>query len=205
MLVFVDESGDAGLKLDQGSSEYFVVTLVAFEENDEAEALDKRIDLLKRELGMNPLGEFKFNKSNKNIRNQFLRAVLPYTFFYFAIIINKKKLYGEGFKYKESFYKYTSSLVFENAKPYLEKAKVIIDGSGSKEFRNQLSSYLRKKTGGGYIKKIKLEDSKRNNLLQLADMISGSIFRSLSDKSDAEIYRDIIKSREIYVQIWPRE
>jgi hypothetical protein len=205
MLVFVDESGDAGLKLDQGSSEYFVVTLVAFEENDEAEALDKRIDLLKRELGMNPLAEFKFNKSNKNIRNQFLRAVLPYTFFYFAIIVNKKKLYGEGFKYKESFYKYTSSLVFENAKPYLEKAKVIIDGSGSKEFRNQLSSYLRKKTGGGYIKKIKLEDSKRNNLLQLADMISGSIFRSLSDKSDAGIYRDIIKSREIYVQIWPRE
>ena len=194
-----------GVFSDSLSSEYFVVTLVAFEENDEAEALDKCIDLLKRELGMNLKGEFKFNKSKKNIRIQFLKAVLPYTFFYFAIVINKKKLYGEGFKYKESFYKYTSSLVFENAKPYLKSAKVIIDGSGSKEFRNQLSSYLRKKIGGGYIKKIKLEDSKSNNLLQLADMVSGSIFRMLGNKSDAKIYRNIIKSREIYVQIWPRK
>jgi len=205
MLVFVDESGDAGLKLDQGSSKYFVVTLVAFEENDEAETLEKRIDLLKHELNMNPKGEFKFNKANKSIRQQFLQAVLPYNFFYFAIVINKRKLYSEGFKYKESFYKYTIGLVFENAKPHLDKAKVVIDGSGSKEFRNQLGSYLRKKTGGGYIRKIILQDSKSNNLLQLADMISGSIFRSLGDKLDAKIYRNIINSREIYVQIWPRE
>jgi hypothetical protein len=205
MLVFVDESGDAGLKLGKGSSEYFVVTLVAFEENEEAEALDKRIDLLKYELGLNAACEFKFNKSNKNIREQFFTAVLPYNFFYFAIVIDKKLLYGKGFKYKESFYKYASGLVFQNAKPYLNRATVVIDGSGSKNFRNQLSSYLRKKINGGYIKKIKLQDSRRNNLLQLVDMISGSILRSLSHKSDAKIYRNIIISREIYVQVWPKE
>ncbi|MDP2952974.1 MAG: DUF3800 domain-containing protein [Chloroflexota bacterium] len=35
MLVFVDESGDPGLKLEQGSSTHFVVALVIFEDHDE--------------------------------------------------------------------------------------------------------------------------------------------------------------------------
>ena len=95
MLVFVDESGDVWLKLGQGSSEFFVVTLVVFEDNDEAEALDQRVDLLMKELGINLRGEFKFNKANQNIRKAFLQTILPYTFFYFAIVINKKELFGE--------------------------------------------------------------------------------------------------------------
>ena len=38
MLVFVDESGDAGMKLDAGSSDFFIVTAVLFE--DEANECD---------------------------------------------------------------------------------------------------------------------------------------------------------------------
>jgi len=54
MLVFIDESGDPGLKLNSGSTDYFIVTLVAFEENEEALATDQRIQLLKRELYFPP-------------------------------------------------------------------------------------------------------------------------------------------------------
>ena len=46
MLVFVDESGDAGMKLDEGSSEFFVVTAVLFEENDAANDCAERINLI---------------------------------------------------------------------------------------------------------------------------------------------------------------
>ena len=51
MLVFIDESGDAGIKLESGSSPYFTVTLLIFEDHDEATAADARITLLKREMG----------------------------------------------------------------------------------------------------------------------------------------------------------
>ena len=47
MLVFVDESGDAGLKINQGSSPHFVVALVVFEDNEEATVLEQRIQLLR--------------------------------------------------------------------------------------------------------------------------------------------------------------
>lgn len=209
MLAFVDESGDAGLKIGKGSTAHFIVALVLFEENDEAQAVDQRISLLRRELRLSPNFEFHFNKCRSDIRIAFLKAIMPYNFFYFGIVINKAKLYGEGFQHKETFYKYISSLVFENAKPYLDDATVVFDGSGSKDFRSQLQTYLKRRinspNSGRKIRKVKIEDSSRNNLIQMADMVCGAIARSQhAVKKDAQDYRTVIKSREIYVQTWPK-
>lgn len=206
MLVFIDESGDTGLKINQGSSRYFVIVLVSFEENEEAIACDQRIQLLKREIKLPENFEFKFNKLRKDQRIRFFEAVLPYSFFYYGIVINKNpdKLYGNGFKIKESFYKYTCSLVFENAKTHLKDAIIIIDGSGSREFKRQLTAYLRKKIGKSIIKKIKIQPSHSNNLIQLADMIAGAVHRSFTSKKDKEVYRQIIRPKEMYVQVWPK-
>jgi hypothetical protein len=209
MLVFIDESGDPGLKLESGSTDYFIVTLVAFEENEEALATDQRIQLLKRELNFPPEFEFHFNKVKGAYREAFLSAVAGFGWFYFSLVINKRKLTGAGFKFKESFYKYACGLVFENAKPYLDNATVVIDGSGSREFRRELGTYLRrrindKKGDSRFIGKIKLQNSHSNNLLQLADMVCGAVARSYSQKEDAETYRRLIAHREIYVQFWPK-
>ncbi len=206
MLVFIDESGDTGLKIKQGSSRYFVIILVSFEENDEAVACDKRIQLLKRELQLPQEFEFKFSKTRKDQRIKFFEAVLPYSFFYFGIVINKDpdKLYGDGFKIKESFYKYACGLVFENAKPHLKDATIIIDGNGSREFKKQFKTYLRRKIGTSIINKVKIQSSHSNNLIQLADMIAGAVHRNFSRKGDKDVYRKIVNSKEIYVQIWPK-
>lgn len=206
MLVFIDESGDTGLKIKQGSSRYFVIALVSFEENEEAIACDQRIQLLKRELKLPGDFEFKFSKLRKDQRVKFFEAVLPYSFFYFGIVINKDqdKLYGNGFRIKESFYKYACSLVFENAKPYLKEATIIIDGSGSRQFKQDFKTYLRKKVGTSIIKKVKIQSSHTNNLIQLADMVAGAVHRNFTNKGDKDIYRKMIGSKEIYVQVWPK-
>ncbi len=51
MLVFIDESGDPGLNIEGGSSKYFIVALVAFDDHDEALAADDRISGLRKEQG----------------------------------------------------------------------------------------------------------------------------------------------------------
>jgi hypothetical protein len=208
-VMFIDESGDPGLKLGAGSSKYFIVTLVAFEDDEEALAADTRIEMLKTELGFSSNFEFHFNNLKPAHRKTFLNAVAPYNFFYFGIVINKRKLRGPGFHFKESFYKYACGLVFENAKPRLHNATVIIDGSGSKDFRKQLSTYLKRKvrdvgSGNCEIKKVKIQDSRSNNLLQLADMICGSVARCYSGKAEARECRELVAHREIYVQFWPK-
>ena len=145
MLLFIDESGDPGLKLGRGSSALFCVALIIFEENEDAAAADLAIADLRSRLRLHENYEFRFNNSSRAMREDFLIAAASYNFFYHGIIINKAKLTGPGFRVKESFYKYACSLVFENAKPQLTDAIVVIDGSGSRDFRRQLATYLRRK------------------------------------------------------------
>ena len=209
MLVFIDESGDSGLKITEGSSRYFSIALVVFEDHEEALACDKRIELLTREIGWDPVSEFHFNRNSDKVRRIFLNAVAPYQFFYYGIVINKdpEKLYGEGFKYKQSFYKYACGLLFENAKDRLEDAIVVIDESGSLDFKRQLATYLRRRINipdKKHIKEVKMQRSSSNRLLQLADYIAGVVSRKVQKKKDAEVYHRLIAHREIYVQVWPK-
>lgn len=209
MLVFIDESGDSGLKIDHGSSRYFTIALVCFDDREEALACDKRIELLKRELGWKSNDEFHFKKNSDKVRRAFLQAIAPYNFFYHGIVINKdpSKLWGDGFRDKKSFYKYACGLVFSNAKEQLEHSIVIIDESGSLDFKKQLGTYLRRAMNSEkrrVIKTVKMQRSNGNHLLQLADYIAGAINRSVLEKRKAsDDYRNIVKHREIRVQIWP--
>ena len=209
MLAFIDESGDPGMPPGGSCSEYFTVTMVVFEDHDEASALEQRIELLKRELHIPAGMEFHFSKIKRAWREDFLRAVAPYDWFYFSVVINKAKLTGKGFQFPDPFYKYTCGLVFQNAKPHLRDAIVVIDGSGGREFRTQLNTYLRKRINEGgdapkVIRKVKLQDSKRNSLLQLADMVCGAVARSYSTPSEQSCFRKLISHREIQVQFWPK-
>ena len=78
----------------------------------------------------------------------------------------------------------------------LENAYIKIDGRSSKNYRKRVSSYLRHEinTENYKIGRIKQEDSVKDNLIQLADLIAGSINRSLqTEKSDAGDYLALLK------------
>lgn len=207
MLVFVDESGDAGMKGKQGTSQLFVITAVIFEENEEAEECDRIIEETKKKMFKNTAAEFHFSKCSDDLRQRFFEAVAGSQFFYLSFVLNKQKIWGPGFQDKSSFYKYTASLLFENAKPHLKGASVTIDRCGNREFRQQLERYLKRKinTHHEVIRKVKSEPSNSNNLLQLADMICGAVARSFrEDKEDPNRFRKIIGLRELSIQVWPR-
>lgn len=208
MLVLIDESGDCGMNSKRGSSPYFIVTAVIFEDNDEAAGCDNRIVKLREDLKLHDRFEFKFNKCNHAFRKQFLEATSTFAYFYSAMIINKAKLYGAGFQYKEPFYKYATSLVFENCKPRLREAKVIVDRCGNRVFREQLANYLKKKINpvgqASLIRKVTMEDSRSNNLLQLADMVCGAVARCYTEREDKDGFRQIIRHRELEAQFWPK-
>ena len=210
MLVFLDESGDAGLKLEKGSSSYFVITLVIFTDNGVAASVDRTIDGLRKRLKLSPDFEFKFAKLSQRHRESFLKEINGFDFCYHSIVINKAAIHGEGFRIKESFYKFTCSLVLKNASALLNDATVIIDGCGDREFRRELKGYLCRTVNDPAaqqvkIKSLKLQDSHRNNLLQLADMVCGAVARSFSQKDDKLVYSRWIKPREKRVQFWPKE
>jgi hypothetical protein len=60
------------MKGKPGSSRFFVVTAVLFEDHEEAEICDKRIDELRAELGLSENFEFHFNSCSDRFRTRFL-------------------------------------------------------------------------------------------------------------------------------------
>jgi hypothetical protein len=206
MLVFVDESGDAGMKLDGGSSSCFIVTAVLFEDHDEANTCDAQVELVRASLKLSPRHEFHFSKCSRAFRVRFLEEVAPFDFFYLAAVLDKRKLKRPAFEEKEAVIRYASGLLFQEVKPYLKDAIIVVDARGAKDFRNQLSKYLKKRIkddgGPGLVKKVKTSRSHGNNFVQLADMVSGAVWRSLKDEDGS--YRRLISHRELKVQLWPK-
>jgi len=161
MLIFIDESGDTGRKINRGSSRYFLVSIVLFSENEEAESCDRRISRLRIELRKSDNFEFHFTNNSHKVRLNFLKATKSYRFIYFSVVIDKnpRKLQGPEFRTKESFYKYVCQMVMTNALPYFDTATVVIDQCGSKSFRKNLARHLRskiEKNQGKIIKKFGL-------------------------------------------------
>ena len=68
MLIFVDDSGDPGFRIEKGSSTHFVIAMVVFDDPLEAEKTSLAIKELRRKLKVSDLFEFKFNKTNRKFR-----------------------------------------------------------------------------------------------------------------------------------------
>ena len=208
MLVFVDESGDVGLKFTEGSCTYFVVTLVLFENDTEAEKLRLRIDLLRTELRLPGSYEFHFFRNNVPIRRAFLNAIKGYDFQFFSLVVDKRKLSSGSYGSGSAFYKAICGVAFDAVKHLLSEANVKFDDSGGQAWKKELASYIKRKVNdegrtGERIKKIGTQNSKSSTLIQVADMVSGAVYRSFSSEADAHEYRNIIKHREYSVLQWP--
>lgn len=202
MLVFLDDSGDPGFKVKKGSSPCFVIALVIFNDHLEAEACAVEIKRLRRELGLSDQFEFKFSKCSRDFRSRFLSRVAPFDFSVRAIIMRKSAIYSQELREsKDNFYQYSIRMVLQHSFGTIRRARLKMDGHEDREFRRQLLAYLRKQLrvdqdGIPILEDLRIVDSQNSVLIQLADMVAGTIRRySEHEKEDADAYRKIIRHR----------
>ncbi|MDP3998419.1 MAG: DUF3800 domain-containing protein [bacterium] len=204
MLVFIDDSGDPGFKIEKGSSPFFVITLVIFDDELEAEKTSLLIKELRRKLGVSDKYEFKFNKTNRKFRNAFFNVVSRYKYRVRAIVADKNVIYSQRFKTKkENFYNYIFMQVLKHNGGSIKNAKLKFDKRGEKEIRNQLRVYLSKRLENSktkIFKDLKFVDSRQNTLVQLADMVSGSIYSFCKEKDKS--YLETLKKAGRIEDIW---
>lgn len=194
MLVFIDESGDPGFKLHRGSSPIFAAAMVIFEDGNAAQATEATIQDAMAALGVRP--EFKFNKSRAEIRDAFFQAVRDSPFMVRAIVVRKDVIRSTHLRSdKERFYSYFVRQMMTHDGGTLDDAKVIIDGSGDRRFRNELKAYLRRQLGNK-LRDVKVAKSHSEPLVQLADMCVGAIARSYrTDRKDSARWRHMLGPR----------
>lgn len=198
MLVFIDDSGDPGFKIEKGSSLIFVISCVIFNDELEAEKTAVAIKELRRDLKFPDEVEFKFSKSRRKIREKFLKKINHFQFKVRSLVIKKSLIRSEELKNnKNSFYSYAIKSLLKYSNDSIIEAKVRIDGSGDRRFRRNFLTYLRKQLNTHHkkiIKNCQLINSKSNVLIQMVDMVAGSIRRFYDEeKTDKLVYKQIIK------------
>jgi len=177
VLVLIDESGDPGFRIAQGSTSHFVVAMVIFDELKEAERASKGIAALREQMRVKP--EFKFAKSAENVRDNFFASVVGYRFRLRAIVVDKAAVQSPHLRTAtDSFYNYFLRMLLQHDGGATQGAKIKIDGSGDAEFKKELTAYLRHQLRDGQIGKFTFVDSRKDSLVQLADMCSGAILRA---------------------------
>lgn len=197
MLVFIDDSGDPGFKLDKGSSKHFVIACVIFDDNLDAEETALKIKRFRRSLGWRDEREFKFNKSTKAIRLQFLEEVKRCPFRVRAIVVDKSIIRSPELRNnKNKFYNYIIKEVLSKSDGSIQDARIRLDGHEDRAYKKAATTYFRQQVHANVIKDMKFVNSKNDNLVQLADMVAGSILRATqADKSDSQDYKQVIKAR----------
>ncbi len=197
-LIFIDDSGDPGFK--SVSSDNFVMAAALFIDPKNAESVMREIGSYRKELGWRYNHEFKFTKNPKNIVMELLKRVNQYDFRVYAVYIDKvdfRKITPGMVPFfdKERLYNWMIKELLREMP--IKTAKITIDGRSSKQNMRNTKTYLRREISGDGVKvDIKFEDSTRADLLQLADIIAGSVNRSLqTNKTDTKKYISMLGSK----------
>lgn len=201
----MDESGDPGFKLDQGSSKWFIVAMVLFSHDAAVTRASFLINQTRRRLGLAESYEFKFNKTSPQEKRAFFEAVIKCDFTIRAAVFDKAKVKAHyPVKFKRHFYHYAIRTLLEIDKTQIQHARIYVDTFGSQVFRQTLSRYLSdhlNTSQSTIMDNLIFKDSKYDNTLQLADMVAGALHRSYLHKfADADDFRELVRSKED--QIW---
>lgn len=197
MLVFVDESGDAGFKLGQGSSTHLVVAAVCFTDRNVAAACDAAIGEFRRAAGLSDRFEFHFSQTREDISLELLRVVEPFEFRFSACFMDKTQ--ADVTSNRPAGPDLLAELAGQALQSLsgLAEAVVVVDGELPKPLQSQIERRLKainRERDPRPVKKVKFSRSQGNNLLQLADVVSGAIFRSLTKRD--RTFRRILRRHE---------
>jgi hypothetical protein len=192
MIVYLDESGDTGSKIAQGSSRFFIVSMVIFHDETIASACTAAIDRLRIRLKWKDGDEFHFKRNSDRTRKMFLKTVANFDFHYYAVVIDKhsRQFIRTGLTDKDSLYEYACGHILSMIRENLDKTKIVMDKTGNKYFLSALKKF-----------DIHMRRSESHNLLQLADYVAGAVHRSMPGLKHSDEYRAMIKKRENAVEV----
>ena len=206
--VYIDEYGTNSLYTEKsGVTDLFINTAVIVQQKDTQQLEQKIREVSKEKCGG---AEIKSSRICGNIKRriEFLMEFKDCPFSYYAFIVNKTKVdKNSPFQYKETFYKWVNNQLIRRINP-LYGVNIFSDEMMSKDFRDSFDSYFTKRGLHDLFPHFyhRFSNSKETPIIQLADLISGSLsycFESSKRSSESEIIREILKTKEISLSVYP--
>jgi hypothetical protein len=187
LYIYIDESGDTGIKFDKGSSRFFVLALVHIKDTNLQKIYQELFNII-LSLKINS-EELKFSKTSFKNKRLFFKNIKKLDFIADIFIFNKQM------KKDYSYYvlKCVNSL---NINSKFKEILVTIDGIDENILTHQDVKQIKKV----FKSKVKIIfcNSIKNIFLQLADMLAGLIHSIYKDKND---YITMLKNVEGKIKI----
>jgi len=197
--VYIDDSGDAGL--NNSASNQLIIAAVIVVNNTERQALEDTMNDFRNKLGWIRLHEFTFNKTRKDILVDLIGVINNFNFKAYIVVLNKSEILPESVP-KGNFSIYNHVLKELLIKVGKSNQLITIDGRNSKKHDKRSSVYLRQylKEKGIINTKIRFMDSRKCSLIQLADIFAGAVARTYKEKTDSQVYINLLKDKIIEIK-----
>ncbi|HIX05731.1 MAG TPA: DUF3800 domain-containing protein [Candidatus Fournierella pullicola] len=207
---YIDEYGSFGFDFSStGASKYYILCAVIVE-NKDIDKLHSAVAEVKKNNGFDK-AELKSSKIGNDYkrRNRILSQLLMINFRVILFIADKQAfIQGSPLtEYKKSFIKFLHQRLYNLLYHVYPKLKIIEDEIGTTEFQASFREYVQNnRPQMNLLNEYDFDyvDSKDELLVQLADMIGGSIGHSLNDGS-APNYLEMLKGKIIARDDFPNK
>jgi hypothetical protein len=208
LLAFADEYGNNSFDFTKQGTHFIVASVIINE--DERQTIEAGIEEVRRRYFQT--GEIKSKKVGDNHprRLKILNELVKLNFNIYATVTDKQKLYGEGFKYKEAFYKYLNGLLYKELYKAYPKLRLHVDEHGGNDFLKSFKKYVHKNHIRDLFSGSEFEtgDSKASIIIQLADFIAGTLGRCYDlnkNLSYREKFLEVLKPRLSSINHFPKQ
>lgn len=208
VIAFADEFGNNSFDFESQGSHFIIASVII--NLDELPSIQNELEQIRKKHFQT--GEIKSNKvkSNHKRRIRILNELSDLKFSVYAVIIDKRKLFGEGFKFKQSFYKYLNGILYKELYRTFPQLELKVDEHGGNDFMRSFKKYVQKNhirnlfSGSDFY----IEKSHNDLGVQLADFMAGTlgfIFDQTKKSDFSQEFLKVLSPKLISLNHFPKE
>lgn len=185
---YIDEYGAFGFKFeDSGCTTSMILTAVLVDDENVSTMETSAKDISQRYFGD---GEMKSKSIGKNHqrRLEIMNDIIKLPFKTYIFVIDKTIVFENcGPRYKPTFYKFFNSKIYNELYTNFKDITIVADNVGGSEYIQEFTSYVRQQQTFTQLSlfddhKFMMTDSKKSYVVQIADIISGSLAYTFDKK-----------------------
>lgn len=208
---FTDEFGAFGFSFDlKGVTSHFIITSIIVKQSN-LEKVRSQVEKVRKKHFQT--GEMKSSRiGNKHERRKRVLAdLLPIDFNIFSVVVDKREIAKwEGLQYEKSFYKFLNNIIHKELVHAFPVLTICSDEIGGSRYMQSFSNYVKKRIDIPTLfgeAAFCFENSKKDVLIQLADLISGTlgcVYDRTKNTSDTPDYLKMLNKKIIRIELYPK-
>ncbi|AYN67114.1 DUF3800 domain-containing protein [Euzebyella marina] len=208
VIAFADEFGNNSFDFENQGSHFIIASVIM--NQDELPEIQEQLESIRKKYFQT--GEIKSSKVKYNHKRRILilKELQSINFSVYAVVIDKRKLFGEGFKFKQSFYKFLNGILYKELYRTFPQLELKVDEHGGNDFMRSFKKYVEKNHIRNLFTGSEFNIKKSHNDLgvQLADFMAGTlgyIFDENKKSDKSSEFAEILSDKLISLNQFPKE